>query len=250
MVPEEFYIRNEAETEARGPFNLEQVVSLVDAGQVTAETLFYDATTEQWVAIGSDEAVKAAVFPEKKKLQIKKDVEISTLNKQTDSAAPISVDDMLAAAEGKTHDTKDKSDPKIAMARSAKIAMYAMVGALVVAAVGEVLPAVNVVMTGDPAQIIKQPLAVLGILDVALALCLILGVVSVYPLIRFRATLGFGFLGLVYWTQGDATPLLLVTLGSAGLYFCTICLSYLTVLISAGLALAGMGGFAWFALTG
>lgn len=40
MVPQEFYIRNESENEARGPFNLDQVTSLTEAGQVTAETLY------------------------------------------------------------------------------------------------------------------------------------------------------------------------------------------------------------------
>ena len=35
MATEEIYIRSEAETEARGPFNLEQLVSLADNGQVT-----------------------------------------------------------------------------------------------------------------------------------------------------------------------------------------------------------------------
>jgi len=55
MAMEEIYIRSESETEARGPFNLEQLVSLADTGQVTAETLFYDANTEQWSAIGSNE---------------------------------------------------------------------------------------------------------------------------------------------------------------------------------------------------
>ncbi len=105
MVPQEFYIRSETETEARGPFSLDQVASLADAGQVTAETLYYDATTEEWVAVGANAEVKAAVFPEKKKLTIKRDTKVATLNKQTDSAAPISVNDMLAAAEGRTDET-------------------------------------------------------------------------------------------------------------------------------------------------
>ena len=39
MAIEEIYIRNETETEARGPFNLEQLVTLAENGQVTAENL-------------------------------------------------------------------------------------------------------------------------------------------------------------------------------------------------------------------
>ena len=45
MATQEFYIRNASETEARGPFNLEQMVSLAEAGQVTADTLYYEAAS-------------------------------------------------------------------------------------------------------------------------------------------------------------------------------------------------------------
>lgn len=249
MVPQEFYIRSETETEARGPFNLEQLMSLAEAGQVTAETLYYDATSEQWVAVGADPEVKAAIFPEKKKLAVKRDTKVATLNKDSDSNTPISVNDMLAAAEGRTADTKDKSDPAIAMARCAKIGMWSAIAGLVLAAAGEILPQADILMKIDPAQLLQYPLVVLGALDVALALLLILGVTSIYPLVRFRAALGLGFIGLVYWTQGLHAPLLAVTAGSAGVYMSTIFVSYPPILASAALAVGGMGGFAWFALT-
>jgi hypothetical protein len=249
MVPQEFYIRSETETEARGPFNLEQVMSLAEAGQVTAATLYYDATTEQWVAVGANAEVKSAVFPEKKKLGIKRDAKVATLNKESDSDAPISVNDMLAAAEGRTEDTKGKSDPAIAMARCAKIGMWAAVVSLVLAAVGEVLPVADILMKFQPEQLLDHPLVILGALDVVLALLLILGVISFYPFVRFRAALGLGFIGLTYWTQGLHLPLVAVAAGSVGLYLCTIAVTYAPTAVAAGLAIAGMGGFAWFALT-
>lgn len=249
MVPQEFYIRSETETEARGPFNLEQVISLAEAGQVTAETLYYDATSEQWVAVGANPEVKSAVFPEKKKLTIKRETKIATLNKESDSDSPISVNDMLAAAEGRTADTKDKSDPAIAMARCAKIGMWSAIVGLVLAAAGEILPQADILTKIDPAQLLQYPLVVLGAFDVVLALLLILGVISIYPLVRFRAALGLGFVGLIYWTQGLHAPLLAVAAGSAGVYMSTIFVSYPPILVSAALALGGMGGFTWFALT-
>ena len=86
MALEEIYIRSESETEARGPFNLEQLVSLADTGQVTAETLFYDATTEQWAAIGSNPDLMAQVFPQRKKLKIKSKAKLDLLNQENDSA--------------------------------------------------------------------------------------------------------------------------------------------------------------------
>jgi len=204
---------------------------------------------EKWVAIGDNAEVKTSVFPEKKKLMVKKDLKVVTLNKENDSAAPITVTDMLAAAEGRTDDTKDKSDPAIAMARAAKVGMWSCIVGLVCSAIGEIVPSIDAVMTMDPAKILPYPLVFLGALDVGLALLLILGVISLYPFVRFRAALGLGFIGLMYWTQGIHLPLIAVILGSVGLYISTIFVSYLPIAIAAGLTLAGMGGFAWFALT-
>jgi hypothetical protein len=248
-APQEYYIRSPSETEARGPFKIDQVVSLAEAGQVTLETLYYDATSEKWVAISDNADVKASVFPEKKKLTVKKDLKIVTLNKENDSAAPISVTDMLAAAEGRTEDTKDKSDPAIAMARAAKIGMWSCIVGLVLSAVGEIVPSIDAVLTMEPEKILPHPLVILGTLDVVLALLLILGVIALYPFVRLRAALGVGFIGLIYWTQGLHAPLIAVILGSVGIYLSTIFVRYLPIAIATGLSLVGMGGFAWFALT-
>ena len=165
MALEEIYIRSESETEARGPFNLEQLVSLADTGQVTAETLFYDATTEQWAAIGSNPDLMAQVFPQRKKLKIKSKAKLDLLNQENDSAAPITVDEMLAAAEGRTAETSGKQDPSIAMARAAGIGRWAIIVILLLAAAGEALPAVDAIMAVDYPKLLGYPLVVLGAFD-------------------------------------------------------------------------------------
>jgi len=89
MANQEFYVRNESETEARGPFNMEQLSSLADNGQVLGDTLFYDASTEQWAAISSNSELMSALFPEKKKLKMKVKVKLQSLNpEETDSRPP------------------------------------------------------------------------------------------------------------------------------------------------------------------
>jgi hypothetical protein len=97
MATQEFYIRASDETDARGPFTLDQLSSLVEAGQVTPETLYYDTLSEQWVPIDADPEVKAALFPEKKRLRIRARDARRTTSAGDRSAAPITVDDMLAA---------------------------------------------------------------------------------------------------------------------------------------------------------
>ena len=51
MQSQEFYIRQATETDARGPYNLEQLMSLAETGFVTPETLYYDTISECWAVI-------------------------------------------------------------------------------------------------------------------------------------------------------------------------------------------------------
>lgn len=244
MATQEIYIRNASETEARGPYNHEQLVSLAETGGVTPETLIYDATTEQWVALSTNADLMAVAFPEKKKLSLKAK-EIKTLNKPDEHAKAITVDDMLAAAEGRTSDTADKKDPEIAMARAAKIGMWAAIASLVLAAAGEILPGTDALMSMDSAKIIAQPLVVLGAIDIVLAVLLGLGMSSLYPLIRFRAMAGLGLIGFTCYAQGQPLPLIEVAVGSAGLYLCTVFVSLFPVLVGAAAGVVGMGALAW-----
>lgn len=242
MDTQEFYIRHASETEARGPFNLEQLISLAETGSVTNETLFYDATSEQWTVIGDSPTVKAAVFPPKKKLTVRAKEQAPSLNKPaTDSSAPISVDDMLAAAEGRTEDTKDKQSGEVAASRAAAVGMWSIVAMFIASAAGEMLPAVDVLMSMDPAKLITHPLAVLGAIDLVFAVLIGLGMVNLYPMVRFRAACGVGFFGIVFLLQGHNAPFVAALAGSAGMYFCTISVSLLPVIVGAAAGIGGLG---------
>jgi hypothetical protein len=249
MATQEFYIRNESDTEARGPFTLEQLSSLTESGQLTPATLYYEANTEQWTAIEANAELKATLFPEKKKLSIRTKQNLETLNKESEGAAPITVGDMLAAAEGRTADTKDKQDPAEAMARAAAIGRFAAIAALVVASAGEMLPSAKAIMAMDTAALMESPLVFLGVLDLFLAVVLGLGVVSLYPFIRFRAALGLGFLGFIFWTHGQSLPFLALLAGSTGLYLCTVFVTFLPVIFAAALAVGGFALVSWHLLS-
>lgn len=243
MATQEIYIRNASESEARGPFNLQQVADLAEAGQVTQETLVYDAETEQWIAINAKAELMAAVFPEKKKLVVKAK-EFKALNQQAPDAKEISVHDMLAAAEGRTDDTKGKENPEIAMATAARIGTIGAVVSLVAAAAGEILPSSHVLTAFSVDKLIAHPLVVLGVADLALAVLLGLGMITLYPVIRFRAALGLGLIGFMLYAQGLMTPLAAVAAGSIGLYLCTIVVSIVPAIVA---AIAGAGGMAYLA---
>jgi hypothetical protein len=248
MATQEYYIREASENEARGPYNLEQLVSLAETGQVTIETLWYDPALEDWALIGNNDALRASLFPEKRKLRMKaKDVAPTV--KHADAQAPITVEDMLAGAEGRTSDTKDKVDPKIMQAHAARIGMWAAVFCLVLAAAGEILPAADAIAAMDVTKILAQPLAFLGAADLFMAVMLGLGVVQFYPFVRFRAALGLGFFGLVFFTQGQTVPILTVAMGSVGMYFATVWVDMLPILVVSAIGLVGAAGTAYFLLS-
>ena len=248
MATQEYYIREASENEARGPFNLEQLISLAETGQVTVETLWYDAALEDWTAIGATEELKTSLFPEKRKLRMKVK-EASSPARRSDLLAPITVQEMLAGAEGRTDETKDKIDPALMQAHAARIGMWAAVVCLVLAAAGELLPAADAIQAVDLDGIVLQPLVFLGALDLFMATMLGLGVVAFYPFIRFRAALGLGLFGFLYYTQGQNMPLIAAIGGAVGLDLVTVCVNMFPVIVVAALGVAGMAGTSYFLLS-
>ena len=244
MATQEIYLRNASETEARGPFSPQQVADLAEAGQVTADTLIYDATTEQWVTLSTNAELMITVFPEKTKLTLKAK-DITALNKPTDSVQPISVDDMVAAAEGLTADTRGKGSPAAAMARAARLGLWGAILAVTLAAAGEILPGAAALMSGEMTQILEKPFVLIGVVDLALAVLLGLGMTNLYPLVRFRAALGFGLMGVMLYLRGDTVALLPLATGSLGLYGCTLFIHLMPAFVSVLAAVSGMGMLAW-----
>ena len=248
MLTQEFYIRGPTDTDARGSFTVEQLVTLGETGGIDTETLFYDATTEQWAPIATSDKVKSLVFPEKKRLSVKPKQHVATLNVQQEEHRPITVQQMLAAAEGRTDDTRDKRSYAEAQARAARAGLISATLICLFSATALILPHIDDVMAMNWAAMSEHPLVFLGLVDFLCAVLLALGMAALYPFIRFRAAFGIGFLGLLYWLQNQPQMAFLVVGGSVGLYFCTVVVSYLPVLLSAILGLAGIGGFVYFTL--
>lgn len=243
---QEYYIRSATETDARGPFTLEQLQSLAENGQVDLSCYFYDAAAEAWVCIADHPPLLSALFPEKKTLRVKAktDAQVKTLNTMSAADRPITVNDMLLAAEGRTEDTRDKADPAIAQARAATIGLYSCLAILVVTAAAYILPSIDVIMSGNFGAMLHSPLIFLGALNLALGICVGLGSVGVYPTVRFAAMLGLGFTGCLFYFEGLQLPVLFAAATAVGLYFGTIVLNIPGVIASALLGFVGACGLA------
>jgi hypothetical protein len=192
--------------------------------------------------------MKGLLFPEKRKLRMKVK-EIIPQTRREDSLAPITVQDMLAGAEGRTAETKDKVDPAIMQAHAARIGMWSAVACLVLASAGEVLPGADAIAAVDVNKILGQPLIFLGAMDLFIATMLGLGVVSFYPIVRFRAALGLGLFGFVFFAQGTPTPILAEAAAAVGLYLTTIWIDMLPVLVVSAIGVLGSAGTAYFLLS-
>lgn len=237
----EFYVRSINDAEARGPFSIEQLASLAEAGQLTPDTYYYDATTEQWLALESNAELKAQIWPEKKRLGFK-EKEFKAVNQETsDSAPPITVQQFLDAAEGRTDDTKGKKDKSLEMMKAAIWGTRGAAAILIISAVALMLPGIDALVALDLNKLMEKPLILLGVVDLVLGVLLMLGLISLYPFVRFRAVFGLGFLGFILWSQGDTTAITALAAGSAGLYFSTIFVNYLPLAVA---LLAGLGGMA------
>ncbi len=61
----EYYIRKEGDEEASGPYNLDQITSLIEAGKLDKEAYVYDIDKEEWIPIEENEELMDILYPQK-----------------------------------------------------------------------------------------------------------------------------------------------------------------------------------------
>ncbi|RRJ96074.1 DUF4339 domain-containing protein [Opitutaceae bacterium TAV4] len=214
MSTQEFYIRQPSENEARGPYTLEQMTSLAENNEVAPETLYYEAMTEQWTAIQDNAALMESLFPQKKVLRIKKKEKIQSLNTADEVTKPITVQQMLAAAEGRTEENATVRVPQEVIFRRA--VMVGRIGALAILAVtalGFTFYSGAAALRGDLAGMSAKPLSFFGIVDLVLAILVACRLNIAHNLVRIRASLFLGFAGFLYYAMEGAGGIL--TIGAA-----------------------------------
>ena len=244
---QEYYIRQEGDEDSRGPFTLDQLASLVEAGQVSRQTYYYDSISEKWVELQSNPELVAALFPTKKKLTIKPKEHVpavSPAKKEEDK--PITVEEMLAAAEGETAETRGKRNLTPRKAMAARWGMWSMALMFLVSSAGLLLLHTDTVFSMDFGKIAANPFILIGLADLLLGLLLFLEMTSLYSLVRFRAALGLGFFGFLFWADGNMLPIAPLAVGSVAAFLTTFTVNIGAVVCYAVLGLAGMGGFAYF----
>jgi hypothetical protein len=251
----EFYIRQREGGETRGPFNEEQMSSLADAGKITPETQVTDGSKSQWSVVGQNSALKALLFPEQKKLGLKKGAaaqqNIQILNKSDADAPGITVEQMLAAAEGRTVGTMHLKDAQKEIDRASRLSLPMLGLMMLLSGLANCLPRYAVLIAlatkYDVGALIREPFAVIGLIDLLFAVVLFLNVAVIFPLVRLRAMLGLGYFLIYYWSIGDMGGEIASICAGLGLFICTITLSLWRMIVSALVGVGGMGYLAWTA---
>lgn len=237
---QEYYIRNPDSEDSRGPFTVDQLASLGETGHVTLETYVYNHDSEEWELLEHNDELRNAVFPEKKRLIMKPKAEFNSLNKGEQEIAPIEINDLLAAAEGNTEETRHRKKEGVWKEKAAVGAMYVLGLSLVLSAIGILWLYREPVFAFDIQRMLSTPLIVVALLDLGVALLLFLQTTAVYPFIRFRAMAGAGFSLFFFWAAGEPLLGVTATLGALGLYGLTLFLNMVPFLVSTGLAVLGM----------
>lgn len=247
---QEFYIRKEGDEDSRGPFTLEQLASLIEAGQIDRQTFYYDSLAEKWVEIQSNPELIATLFPTKKKLSVRQKEAGATINfKANEDEKPITVEDMLAAAEGNTEETRGKRNRTEDRERAAHWGMRSLGLMFLASAAGLLVNNMDRIQTLEFVDLITTPEILFGVTDLLIAVFLFLEVTTVYSFVRLRAAVGLGFFAFYLGVLPDQRPALAaLVIGSIGAFILTLVTNIWAVVLCALLGLAGMGGFAYFLL--
>lgn len=308
MAEQEYFVRSPDGENARGPFSIEKLQSLVEAGQVDRNSLHFDDATDSWKPVGENPVLVAALFPEKKKLTLRRrgeappapapapathDAKPSAAAAPSASEAPakdaapavpaegskpaapapvpvevpaapaedpekgrprLSVEDILAAAEGNTEEMEELRIEKMWRERAVALSLPMLALLMLASAAASLFmhmeAIVDLALSGFATgwlELLEEPLAVVGIVDLFFAMLLALAVTRLYPLLRLRLMLGLGYFGWMAYAAfaaGNGASLYeLAGLAafSLGVYLSTLTLSFSFMLFCGIVAAAGLG---------
>ncbi len=256
-MAQEYYIRPPDSEDARGPLSYEKLASLAEAGQVDGETLFFDENSEDWMPISSNTELTERLFPKKKKLSLKakerEDMQMLNVLEDDEKSKPVSVDEFLAAAEGTTEETRHVKKREQSAHLSAKFALPVLGTIMLLNGLSQVYPSWAIIQSiyeaRNPLLLVLQPLVMMGLFDLIVSLAVFLAMTELFPLLRARAMLGFGYFGFIFYagySNGDtmALYLLLSTAASSlAIFTCTLTRRFSVMLIFGAAGLAGVAGY-------
>jgi len=242
----EYFIRYPDSEEAKGPYNIEQLQSLSEAKKVKPDTLYYDEEKEAWITLNTNEELIETLFPAEIKLALrsKEDADLDLLNKPEDeNSKKLTIEEILAAAEGDTEETKSKTARTKWKHRTVGFTSLSLTLTFGMSTAGLIFLNLADIMSMNPALIAGNPFIIMAAIDAFLTLCLALSVTTIYPAVRFRAVVGLGFMALYFYSYGQMTMAALISVSMACAFINTFTTRISVFLLTGPGSVGGMAAF-------
>jgi len=223
-IQHEYYIRQPDDSEARGPFTLAQLASLAGDGGLDSRTLYFDAAGEQWLSVASD-------------------AELGGLLRNANARAGAGSRSRSRAKAEADAPARMFAVNAVNAVNVARVLLFASAVALLAGAVAFMAATPG----GKMGALFLQPFFWLGVIDVALGACAggLMGRGRLALVIRLRAALGFGILGVFFWLVALLPALVFVVIASACLWLATVFSNRRALSFVATAGLAALAGFAY-----
>ena len=252
----DYYIRTPEQDESRGPFNIPKLLTLAEAGQVTENTLYYDEEKEEWIPIALNEELKAQVFPKSESLKLRLGTSgqdgTSSQEGADEDGEEINVEKLLKAAEADTEETRHLKRSQKSFERAVALASLTLGLMMILSAISFLIPHLDAIQgavnEGTYTNLFNYPFLLVGVFDLIMAVLLLLSVTEVYPVIRGRSMLGFGFGVYLGWALGDPLIMLAFGLGGAGVFLATISQRLSLMILAIAMGVGGNGALAFLAI--
>ncbi|MFP4156677.1 MAG: DUF4339 domain-containing protein [Opitutales bacterium] len=256
---DDYYIRTPENDRSRGPFDVDKLISLAEAGQVTENTLYYDEEQEEWKPIGLNESLKASIFPKRKRLSLateKTAGDSATAEDQPEEEEEehVDVQEILAAADGETEETRHLKKGKESMEKASAVAPSGLAASMGLSGLFLLFPHFGVLQEafgeGSVSDLLGFPFFLVALLDLFLALALLLAVTEVYPYVRGRAMIGLGFGVYLGWVLQSPELILVFFLAGLGPFTATFAKRLSLTIAALVIAVIANGYLAYLSLTG
>jgi len=257
----DYYIRERDTDKARGPYTVGKLATLVESEHINKATLYFDEGKSAWLPLGDSAHLAGTLFPERRKLSLRAIAEPSSKASQEqappaagDEAPGPDIGEMLAAADGRTQDTRHLKKRQRSAEAAARYLCPVMGLAFAISGFSLLYPNLNFLQELSANRhwgaLLQAPFVWFGALDLFIALCCFLAVTEIFPLVRARAALGFGFGLYVGWAAGDSLYLLAMVVAMVGAWLATCTQRMWLMLIAFMGMLSGFGLLAWMAFSG
>jgi hypothetical protein len=257
----EYYIKQPQTDNSRGPLNLEQLVSMAETGVISEDTLLYDEISEKWRPFNTYSDLLPMVFPERKTLSLNRleaaptEDHVASEIAQGKLKPKVSTEDLLAAAQGETKETRHIGQRKASTEKAAELAAPGIGTLLAISAIALIFPAKDTVIEALSTQsalftVLLNPLLILGLLLAACSVGVYLGLTEVFPLLRILGAASVGMLLYLFWAWQNPLFAACGAMMGTGLFLSTLASRQSWMLFSLLIGIAGASILAYHAISG